>query len=43
MLAMIAVSVLLIPMMLTGMKISRKEGALLLLIYIIYTFYLFYK
>lgn len=43
MLAMITVSVLLIPIMLTGMKISRKEGALLLLIYVGYTYYLFCK
>ena len=43
MLVMLGVSVLLVPIMLTGMKISRKEGGLLLLIYIGYTYYLFVK
>ena len=40
---MVGVSVLLVPIMLTGMKISRKEGALLLLVYVGYTWYLFVK
>ncbi len=40
---MLAVSLLLIPIMATGLKISRKEGALLFLIYVGYTFYLFCK
>lgn len=43
MLTMIAVSLALIPIMLTGMKISRKEGGFLLLVYIGYTLYLFCK
>ncbi|MBR7156268.1 MAG: calcium/sodium antiporter [Lentisphaeria bacterium] len=40
MLLMAALSILLYPLMKTGMKISRKEGALLLAIYIAYTAYL---
>lgn len=40
---MIFVSLALIPMMATGLKLSRKEGAFLLLVYIGYTVYLFCK
>ena len=37
---MIGVSLLLYPMMKTGYRISRKEGVVLFLIYVIYTTYL---
>lgn len=40
MITMLAVSMLLYPMMRTGMKINRLEGILLLTIYIAYTVYL---
>lgn len=43
MILMLAVSILLYPVMKSGMKISRKEGILLLAIYIIYTAYLIVK
>jgi len=36
-LLMLAVSLLLLPLMATGMKLSRLEGAFLLLIYAAYT------
>jgi Ca2+/Na+ antiporter len=37
---MLLVSVLLVPMMRTGWKISRKEGAVLLILYAGYVAYL---
>ena len=40
MILMLGVSILLYPMLKSGLKISRKEGILLLLIYIAYTVYL---
>ena len=40
---MLFVSIALIPIMCTGWKISRKEGTFLLLIYCVYTAYLFFK
>ena len=40
---MLGVSVLLYPIMKSGMKISRKEGIALLTIYILYTAYLIFK
>lgn len=43
MILMLAVSILLYPVMKSGMKISRKEGIILLAIYIIYTAYLIVK
>ena len=43
MILMLAVSILLYPVMKSGMKISRKEGIILLAIYIIYTAYLIAK
>ena len=43
MILMLALSVMLYPIMKTGMKISRKEGILLLGIYIAYTVYLIIK
>ncbi len=43
MILMLAVSILLYPVMKSGMKISRKEGILLLAIYITYTAYLIVK
>ena len=40
---MLGVSVLLYPMMKSGLKISRREGGILLTIYILYTAYLILK
>ena len=40
---MAALSILLYPVMKSGMKISRTEGILLLMIYVIYTMYLIFK
>ena len=37
MILMLAVSIVLYPIMKSGMKISRKEGIFLLLIYVVYT------
>ena len=43
MILMAALSILLYPLMKTGMKISRKEGAFLLAVYIAYTVYLIFQ
>ena len=43
MIMMLFVSILLYPLMKSGMKISRKEGCVFLGIYIIYTVYLIMK
>ena len=43
MILMLCISILLYPMMKTGLKISRKEGAVLLAVYIAYTVYLIIK
>lgn len=40
-LVMLGVSILILPMMRIGMKITRIEGVILLLIYVAYTYYLF--
>lgn len=40
---MAALSILLYPIMKSGMKISRFEGIILLMIYVIYTIYLIFK
>ena len=39
-LVMLAISILLLPLMKSGQKISRTEGAALILIYVIYLFWL---
>lgn len=43
MILMLSISIMLYPIMKTGMKISRKEGILLLAIYVVYTAYLIVK
>ena len=43
MILMLSVSILFYPIMKSGMKISRKEGAAMLAIYVIYTAYLIVK
>lgn len=43
MILMLAVSLLLLPLMKSGLKISRKEGCVLLAIYVIYTGYLIFQ
>ena len=43
MVLMLVLSIALYPIMKTGMKINRKEGILLLAVYISYTVYLIVK